>query len=633
MRTSKRFARILTFFCKNVKVLTLGLCLILAVFSGRAYAYETEPLFGPGYLHADRAYALFAKGSYAQAEQEAWLALNYYPQHPRLLLLVAQAREARGQYAEALPLLEKLSQEHPGFAQVKAIQGYVHAKMANHAVAVTFFEKTLTLNDAENVDRNALRINLIDSALRSNQPKIAAAHLASADPVVLRLQVVRALVEQLASQDALTVIDNTSIEGLPDVTVGEVWALKASILYSLGRNEEALQLYSKILHQVGDRSPYLKSEALWKIAEAAEQKGNVEEALKLGAESVAAYPESTVRRLQYAYMAIRNRRDHVATIHMEYAVQHATEGPPVAVFRDLAYSFKRSGNNYKAMYYFKRSIDLAPRWDKELPEQQQKAIQLNYDLRREHETLERKWGMYTALTYWTPARGDAVLQGSQEFYWQPYHKNGQKLMVFNRYYGNLWSAAAGTAGPVESTPWIASYGWSTAQGGIGLNWKPISDANLVLTVEKLFPVGQQGLNDWLYRIGYSWDQGVELKPIAKNWTYLTFYGEYVQWASSARQILGMETRWGRSHSLKGAGSRSVLTPHIFFTANYDSGYDGNNDQTRLALAVGPGIVLRKWYREDRYNAPKSFWDLTLQYRFNLGQRRIDGLLFQWFNSF
>ena len=612
----------------------LGSYLVWTLCSGIVQAYETEPLYGTGFFHADRAYAFFSSANYLAAEQEAGLALQYYPDHPRLLLLVAQTREARGDYPGALKKLEKIEQEHPGFAQAMAIRGYVYAKMAEHGLAVKYFQKTLALTDEENVDRNSLRINLIDSALRSNQPGIAFEYLEAADSANIRIQVFRALTQYSLKEEALSVLDSTNLSGLQSIEVAELLMLKAAMLDSSGRENEALQTYAKVLElaKTGD-SPFLKSEALWKMSEAAERKGNVETALQLGAESVAAFPESSVRRLQYGYMAIRNRRDLLAVIHMEYAVLNAREAVPVPVLRDLAYSFKRAGKNQKAMHYFKQSIDRAPKLATLAAEQKMQAIKLDYDLRREHETLSREWGMYSALTYWTPVKGDAVLQGSQEFYWQPVNQNGRKVQIFNRYYGNLWSASAGTPGPVESTPWIASYGWSTAQGGIGVNWKPISNANLVLAVEKLFPVGQQGLDDWLYRVGYSWDQGVELNPVKKNWPYRTFYTEYVQWASSARQIMGMEARWGKSRRSGGEASRSILTPHLFVTANYDSGYDGNDNQTRFALAAGPGIVLRKWYREDGYNAPKSYWDLTLQYRFNFGVRRIDGLLVQWFHSF
>ena len=153
------------------------------------------------------------------------------------------------------------------------------------------------------------------------------------------------------------------------------------------------------------------------------------------------------------------------------------------------------------------------------------------------------------LTYWSPAGGDALLQASVEFDWQVYNKNGRKIILFNRYYGNVWSQAPNTMGPFAWSPTIVSYGWETTQGGVGVSWKPITDANLVLTVERQFPVGRQGVYDWLYRAGYSWDKGYEFKPFVKSWPYITFYGEYDYWSSADRHSFGIETRWGAQYTV------------------------------------------------------------------------------------
>ena len=598
-----------------------------------ARAYQTEPLYGEGFLHADQAYTYFSKGQFAATQRELETALRFYPQHPRLLLLLAQAQEQQGDFTAASQTLGDLIRQHPGFAQALAVRGYLHARMAEHSAAVEWFKQALASDDHENVDHHSLRINLIDSALRSNQPRIAAGYLEPEDPATLRIQLVRKLIEAADNTTALQVLDTFPTSGMNKVAQAELLFLRGSILEQSGQAQAAKTDYSSVLSLVqSGESPFLKSEVLWKLAEAAERSGDIAQALKLGEEAVQALPESNVRRLQYAYMAKRHKQEQIAAVHMEAAIRQ-DPNIPVAVLQDVAYSLKRLGENRKAMAYFKRSLDRQTPSEALPAGQRQKAIELNYDLRREHETLEKTWGMYTAFTYWRPTVGDAVLQGSQEFFWQPYNKNGRKLLVFNRYYGNIWSQAPDARGPYDWSPTVASSGWSTAQGGLGISWKPLTDANLVLTVEKLFPAGQQGINDWLYRVGYSWDRGYEFKPYVKSWPYVTFYGEYDQWASSGRQIFGMETRWGRSTRLGDRNSRSVFTPHLFFTASYDSGYDDNAGQTRLAMAAGPGIVYRRWYREDKYNAPRSYWDLTVQYRFNIGVRRMDGLLVQWFNSF
>jgi len=42
--------------------------------------------------------------------------------------------------------------------------------------------------------------------------------------------------------------------------------------------------------------------------------------------------------------------------------------------------------------------------------------------------------------------------------------------------------------------------------------------------------------------------------------------------------------------------------------------------------AGPGVSVRHWFREDRYAAPRSYVDFSLEYRFRLsGDDRARGL--------
>lgn len=618
---------------RKAAIVAICLFVIGSLRPSAAQAYQALPLYGDGFLHADKAYSLFAQGRFKETKQELQLALNYYPDHPRLLLLAAQTMEQEGNYEDALRQLAVVNEKYPDFAQALAIRAYIYAKMARHSDAVVYFKRTLESLDDENVDRQGVRINLMDSALRSGQPATAADYLQPQDSSSLRLQIAKSLIDASLYQEALRILDRSAITNLAPVQAAEILFLRGSVLEKLGNDSEALSTYTEVLSLIsqGD-SPYLRSEVFWKFAETAERKGNVAKALEYGNESVAAWPDSTARRLQFAYLAKRHHQEALAAEQMEKAVQLSKGPVPVAVLRDLAYTLKNLGKNAKAMKYFEQSIDAAEKPESLPVEERRKAIELNYDLRREHETLERKWTVYSAVTYWKPSGGDALVQASVEFDWQIYNNNGRKLALFNRYYGNVWSQSPNSPGPFAWSPVIVSYGWETTQGGVGINWKPLTNANLVLSIENQFPVGRQGDQGWLYRVGYSWDQGYEFKPYVKSWSYRTFYGEYDYWTNNKRNSFGIETRWGRSTRLGGLSSRSVFTPHIFFTANYDSGYAAY-DQSNWAMAAGPGFVYRKWYREDKYNAPRSYWDFIVQYRFRLGSRRIDGLLAQWFTSF
>jgi hypothetical protein len=66
----------------------------------------------------------------------------------------------------------------------------------------------------------------------------------------------------------------------------------------------------------------------------------------------------------------------------------------------------------------------------------------------------------------------------------------------------------------------------------------------------------------------------------------------------------------------------VLFPHGFIGAEYTS----DDPVAKTSAGIGPGVSLRRWFREDVYTAPRSYWDLTVQYRARLtGDDRMRGL--------
>ena len=67
--------------------------------------------------------------------------------------------------------------------------------------------------------------------------------------------------------------------------------------------------------------------------------------------------------------------------------------------------------------------------------------------------------------------------------------------------------------------------------------------------------------------------------------------------------------------------KTVLYPHGVAAAEYNSLL-----VDKLSVGAGPGVSLRHWFREDRYAAPRSYVDFSLQYRFRLsGDDRAKGL--------
>ncbi|MFG0233057.1 tetratricopeptide repeat protein [Achromobacter sp. 413638] len=98
-----------------------------------------------------------------------------------------------------------------------------------------------------------------------------------------------------------------------------------------------------------------------------------------------------------------------------------------------------------------------------------------------------------------------------------------------------------------------------------------------------------------------------------------------------------ELRVGRSYRVDAISDRLVFFPYAVVAADWlwnrnrvsglnidgQDSYDLLGNGKSWSLGAGPGFNLRYWFREDHYNAPRSYLDLTTQYRFNIGGGAAD----------
>lgn len=74
----------------------------------------------------------------------------------------------------------------------------------------------------------------------------------------------------------------------------------------------------------------------------------------------------------------------------------------------------------------------------------------------------------------------------------------------------------------------------------------------------------------------------------------------------------------------------MVSPHLTLGWGYGGKEIAKGE--RWSLEAGPGLHFRQWYREDKYNAPQSYTDLVIQYRFGLSHNRDNVLTLTLFNS-
>jgi Flp pilus assembly protein TadD len=147
---------------------------------------------------------------------------------------------------------------------------------------------------------------------------------------------------------------------------------------------------------------------------------------------------------------------------------------------------------------------------------------------------------------------------------------------------------------------------------------------------------RMGKPDWFTleayaQTGYSWQDMPTQVTLNDNST-----GQVVQSDSGRlkrnQAFAAGEFRLGRSFRMDQISDHLVLFPYLVIggdwlsTNNQITGLDivGNDsiamqgNGSSWSTGIGPGFNIRYWFREDHYNAPQSYLNTTIQYRFNVG---------------
>ncbi|MDB5860553.1 MAG: bacteriophage adsorption protein, partial [Ramlibacter sp.] len=330
---------------------------------------------------------------------------------------------------------------------------------------------------------------------------------------------------------------------------------------------------------------------------------------------MAAIPEGQLtpqNRLDMAYLSSRIGDDEAARV--AFAQADAAGGLPPTSLLDAGYNAMRTRQDDAAVAYFKRAIDAVNGLQLKM------EPQLVYDTRRAIADVSRKWGVLASLTSRNGAGvlpgfgltgapvSERTTQAGAEVYYRPWgYRNGQFVEVFARGFMTL-----------DNGHGSGFTGGDSFSGALGARWKPISAQNLVLSFSRVF--GPNVNDDWLAQLGWSWDHGTDLRMDRSSWWTTQLYGEVGHYFENDITYAIAQGLFGRSYLVGGSG-RTVLFPHVFVGAEYSS----NDLSARTAAGIGPGVSLRQWFREDVYNAPRSYWDVTVQYRARLsGDDRMKG---------
>jgi hypothetical protein len=286
---------------------------------------------------------------------------------------------------------------------------------------------------------------------------------------------------------------------------------------------------------------------------------------------------------------------------------------------DAAYAAKRLGRDEDAVRYFRLGLARARAGEFTL------APQAELDLRRDVATISRRWGFNGYVGYGgagaaaaaPPAGGgQGVTQAGGEVYWRAGgYRRGRTLEVFGRAFETVASERGDATGG------------QTLQGWLGVRHKPFESQNLVLEGSRMIALGRQARDDWMLRGAYSAGDGLDLRLDRRSWPMWSAYVDAAHIVDAGQTLGAGEVRLGRSFRVGAdADGGLVLSPFLGAGGGYDDGLD-----RPLALGWGPGLAGRYWTGGTLDQAPRSYVEMALQYRWRItGDERADGL-FATFN--
>ncbi|MEX5684375.1 NfrA family protein [Pseudomonas silesiensis] len=333
--------------------------------------------------------------------------------------------------------------------------------------------------------------------------------------------------------------------------------------------------------------------------------------------------------LQIAYLSVQAGDDDAA--HGSFRKADADTRLTPTATQDAAYTAMRVNDDEQAVSYFKRVIDAQGSGNLDMPAQQL------FDTRRAVADVSRTWGLTSTTSYRgnssssglsaAPTSGSTSndnLQNSTELSWRPLgYRNARFVELYGRVTDTLWSKNSDS-----------DTGFDALQGAVGVRVKPFTALNVMAAVERTFPLGSSDVDgDWLVRLGYGSSVGTDLRVDTSSWWTSQLFAEAGHYINDSRDYFNSEWQVGRSYAIGGTGSRWVSFPHVVAAFDYDSkmhsetAADGSTDSSSgKAGGLGVGNNVRYWFREDTYNAPRSYVDFSLQYRVKvLGDERAEGV--------
>jgi Flp pilus assembly protein TadD len=537
------------------------------------------------------------------------------------------------------------------------LHGYTLAAQGRHGEADADFAKALYVDGATVRDQRIARVIIADVWIAGGQPQRALDLLEPLSvngddtdpPIALRRARARQLIAQQrgdampdgaaalhaagAARPLATPVDperRPRIDCQTDAfgVICNVYAAdagfsaaRASAAAAAAKDRAAAVAYAREAVRAAPDDPQHRVELINALGRAGDERDATREAEAL----VSAGMLDALPDLSAAYIAQRAGDYRLA--YQRFSVADKAGALPAGAAADAGYAAVDTHHNDEAARYFERAIDASA---ESAAGDTPSATPVQVDaMRGAHAEATRNWGFNASLNYRgaglqpgyttssTPATSNNW-QAGVEAYWRPFGSLGDRLF-------ELYARGYESFGLKDNEP----SGKSTLQADIGARARPFSQVDAIVAFERVIPIGSQVRPDWLARLAYSGGVGTARRMDVPSWWTAQVYAETGAYLDAGTAYATTSIELGRTYRMDRYSPRWTVFPYAVIGASYDSSVDRS-----IPVGAGVGVSTRFWFRDSRYDAPRSYVDLSLQYRLRLaGDDRARGFFFGTVYSF
>ncbi|MCX4151210.1 bacteriophage N4 adsorption protein A [Paraburkholderia madseniana] len=533
-----------------------------------------------------RGYTLAAQGKTAQAEADFAKALQANDATQRnqrvARVIIADVWIAEGQPQRALDLLAPLKTNRDDTDPPIALRRYQARQLLAHALA----------------GPNAS--NATTAANAANAANAVAAPMPSFDPA--RRPIIDCVVDQFGASCDVYAAD-------PGFT-----AARATATAAAANDKTGAVGYAREAVKAAPDDPQHRVELINALSTVGDDSAATREAQKMiDAGMLDAMPDMTA-----AYIAQRAGNNKVA--YQRFSMADKAGTMPASAAADAGYAAVQAHRNREAAQYFERAIDASAKPTDDTPPAT--PAQLN-EMRSAHAEATRNWGFDASLNYrgagMQPGYASSPTPGTSnnwqagvEAYWRPFGSLGDRMFeLYARGYESFGVKNGGASGI------------DTLQATVGARAKPFSQIDAIVAFERIIPIGSQVNPDWLARLAYSGGYGTERRVDVPSWWTAQVYAETGTYLNAGSVYATTNLELGRTFRMDRYSPKWTVFPYAVIGADYDSSVNHS-----IPLGAGVGVSTRYWFRDGKYDAPRSYVDLSVQYRLKItGDERARGVFF------